>query len=52
VFAENLRARIDADERVIACDTNRFGAPVAIRATLGPALDRIVDVLREASKSA
>jgi hypothetical protein len=51
-FAEKLQAQIDGDGRVIACDTNRYGASVAIRATLGPALQHMAQVLRAASEAA
>jgi hypothetical protein len=33
-----FRQHIDSDERVAACESNPFGVPVSIRATLGPAL--------------
>lgn len=49
-FAEKLRDQIDGDIRVAACDENDFGAPVAIRATLGPALAELAGVLRDAAQ--
>lgn len=48
-FAQKLREQIDGDARVIACDENEFGATVAIRATLGPALAELAHALDEAA---
>jgi hypothetical protein len=36
-----FRAHLDSSERIAACDDNPFGVTVSIRATLGPALDRL-----------
>jgi hypothetical protein len=40
-----FRAQIEQDPRVGACDTNPFGVPVSLRATLLPALDRLDEAL-------
>ncbi len=41
VFASH----ISSSEKVAACDENDLGIPVAIRATLGPALKGLTDAL-------
>jgi hypothetical protein len=50
-FAERLRAQIEGDARVIACDSNDFSVKVAISATLSPALAELAAVLRDAANA-
>jgi hypothetical protein len=50
-FAEKLKAQLDGDAKVAACDANPFGVTVTIRATLGGALAGIAAVLRDAARA-
>ena len=50
-FAEKLKAQLDSDARVAACDGNEFGVPVSIGATLGAALAELSAVLGDAAKA-
>lgn len=47
-LVQGLKSQIESDERVAACDANPFGVAIAIRATLGPALDGLAAALRPA----
>jgi hypothetical protein len=49
---QGRHSQIEADKRVAACDSNPFGVLVAIRGTLGPALDDLAAVLEAASTAA
>jgi len=40
-----LLSRIEKDERVLACEDNPDGVPVAIRSTLVPALTALEEAL-------
>jgi hypothetical protein len=50
-FAEKLKAQIEGDAKVAACDANPFGVAVAVRATLGTALANLAAVLRDAARA-
>jgi hypothetical protein len=47
---QTFQAFLDRSEKIAACDANPFGVPVAIRATLGPALRQLVATLEAARK--
>ena len=50
-LAEKLKAQIEGDAKVAACDANPFGVAVSIRATLGAALANLAAVLRDAARA-
>ena len=50
-FAEKLKAQIEGDAKVAACDANPFGVVVTVRATLGTALANLAAVLRDAARA-
>ncbi len=47
---ESFRSYLESNEKVQVCDANPFGAPVAIRATLVPALTQMAAALQAASQ--
>jgi hypothetical protein len=47
---QTFQAFLDGSEKIAACDANPFGVPVAIRATLGPALRQLAATLEAARK--
>ncbi len=48
---EAFRSHLESSEAVEVCDVNPFGIPVAIRATLLPALAQMAAALQAAAKS-
>ena len=44
-----FQSLLAGSRKIAVCDANPFGAPVAIRATLGPALQKMADALATAA---